>query len=83
MYQVANLLEPDTSVAEDFIRAGVNGHNPVKYAGLSIGIQLDQDFALVHYFSKIGCLAVSFLARISSIFGSPFMARWIASFVAS
>src|SRR5262249_751833 len=35
------------------------------------------------YFSKMGCFAVSFFARISSIFGSIATARLIASFVAS
>ena len=35
------------------------------------------------YFGQNGCLAVSFLAMISSIFGSPFMARLMASLVAS
>src|SRR5262249_12392641 len=39
--------------------------------------------ALVPYFGEKGCLAVSFLLRTSSIFGSFFMARWIASLVAS
>ena len=35
------------------------------------------------YFGENGCLAVSFLRQISSILGSPFMARWMASLVAS
>src|SRR5262245_25512517 len=83
VHQVAKLLRPDSSIAEDFIRPGVNCHHSVKNAGLRIGIQLNEDLFLVHYFSKIGCLTVSFLARISSIFGSPFIARWMASLVAS
>ena len=35
------------------------------------------------HFGENGCFAVSFFAKISSIFGSPSMARLIDSFVAS
>src|SRR5260370_28802708 len=75
MHQIADLLRPDAAITEYLVRPRIDGHYPVKHAGLGVGIQLDEDLSLVHYFSKIGCLTVSFLARISSIFGSPFMAR--------
>ena len=44
----AHLLGLDRAVAEDLVYSRVNRHHAVKDARLRIGIDLDEDFALVH-----------------------------------
>jgi len=56
---------------------------PVKNRVRRNGTNEDKWQVTSDYFSKIGCFAVSFFARISSIFGSMATARLIASLVAS
>ena len=48
VYQVAHLLRPDAAVAEHLVRARVDGDDAIEHAGLRIGVELDQNLALVH-----------------------------------
>jgi hypothetical protein len=51
MDQVADLLRPYSSVAEDFVCAGVGRHDAVEHARLRITIQLNQDLLFFHVHS--------------------------------
>ncbi len=48
-----------------------------------VRVRSPRAIAFCLYFGENGCFAVSFLLRISSILGSPRMARWMDSLVAS
>ena len=97
--QLANDFRRHAAVAKKLIHTRVNGHDPIEDAGLWISVKLNQDrrFGTGHsprqasaeddpgpeHHLANGCSTLSLLAVISAMGGSFFMARSMASLVAS
>ena len=48
MHEVAHLLRLDAAIGKHLVGAGVDGHDAIEYARVRIGIELNENAALVH-----------------------------------